>query len=77
MLVGERFKGATLAAATTLFTAFWGAGTVFGPLLTGIGMDQFGSDQMALILFLMFAVFLPLPVVSWWRRRGGHFDEPD
>jgi MFS family permease len=69
MLVGEQFKGALLAAATTLFTAFWGAGTVLGPLVTGVGMDQFGSDRMALILLAMFALYLPLPVVSWWRRR--------
>ena len=70
MLVGERFKGHMLAGATTLFTAFWGAGTVVGPLMTGVGMDQFGADQMALILFLMFTLFLPLPVISWWRNRG-------
>jgi MFS family permease len=69
MLVGERFRGAMLAAATTLFTACWGAGTVMGPLLTGVGMDRFGADRMALILFLMFALFLPLPVVSWLRSK--------
>ena len=69
ILVGQRFQGGMLAAATTLFTACWGAGTVVGPLMTGVGMDQFGADRMALILFLMFALFLPLPVVSWWRSR--------
>jgi MFS family permease len=78
ILVGEHFKGAMLAAATTMFTACWGAGTVIGPFLTGVGMDQYGEDRMALILFLMFALFLPLPVVSWWRNRGNHTDhEPD
>jgi hypothetical protein len=40
-----------------------------GPLVTGVGMDRFGADRMALILFLMFALFLPLPVVSWWRSK--------
>jgi len=69
ILVGARFKGAMLAAATTTFTACWGAGTVLGPLMTGVGMDHFGADRMALILFGMFALFLPLPVVSWWRSR--------
>jgi MFS family permease len=58
VLVGERFKGALLAAATTLFTACWGAGTVIGPLLTGLG-----------IILLMFAVYLPLPLASWYRGR--------
>lgn len=69
VLVGERFRGALLAAATTLFTACWGAGTVIGPLLVGVGMDRFGSDRMALIILLMFAVYLPLPLVSWYRTR--------
>jgi cyanate permease len=69
ILVGERFKGALLAAATTLFTACWGAGTVIGPLLVGAGMDRFGSDRMALMVLLLFAVYLPLPVVSWYRSK--------
>jgi MFS family permease len=69
ILVGERFKGALLAAATTLFTACWGAGTVIGPLLVGFGMDQFGSDRMALVILLMFGLYLPLPLVSWYRAK--------
>lgn len=71
ILVGERFKGALLAAATTLFTACWGAGTVIGPLLVGVGMDRFGSERMPLIILLLFAIYLPLPVFSWYRGRRG------
>jgi len=67
VLVGERFKGALLAAATTLFTACWGAGTVVGPLVVGLGMDVFGEHQMALIVAVLFALYLPLPIVSWYR----------
>ena len=69
ILVGQRFRGAMLAAATTMFTACWGAGTMLGPLLVGIGMDQFGADKMAFIIFLFFALFLPMPVVSYLRSR--------
>jgi MFS family permease len=69
ILVGERFKGAMLASATTMFTACWGAGTVLGPLLVGIGMDQFGAGSMAFIIFLFFALFLPLPVASFIRSK--------
>jgi MFS family permease len=69
VLVGERFKGAMLAAATTLFTACWGAGTVIGPLAVGAGMDYFGSDQMALVILVLFALYLPLPVGSYLRRK--------
>ena len=67
VLIGERFKGAQLATATTAFSACWGAGTMLGPLLVGIGMDRFGNGSMVLIIFAIFAVYLPLPVVSWLR----------
>lgn len=73
ILVGERFKGALLAAATTLFTACWGAGTVIGPLLVGLGMDRFGGERMPLIILALFALYLPLPLAGWYRgRRARH-----
>lgn len=67
VLIGERFRGTQLAAATTTFSACWGAGTMLGPLLVGIGMDKLGSGSMVMIIFAMFAVYLPLPVVAWLR----------
>ena len=67
VLIGERFKGAQLAAATTAFSACWGAGTMLGPLLVGVGMDRLGNGSMVLIIFAIFAVYLPLPVISWLR----------
>jgi MFS family permease len=69
VLIGERFKGGMLAAATTMSSVCWGAGTVLGPLLVGVGMDRFGSDSMALIIYLLFALFLPMPVISWLRNK--------
>jgi len=69
ILVGQRFRGTMLAAATTMFTACWGAGTMLGPLLVGAGMDRFGADQMPFIIFGFFALFLPLPVISYLRAR--------
>ena len=67
VLIGERFRGAQLGAATTAFTACWGVGTMLGPLLVGVGMDWFGNESMMLIIVAIFAVYLPLPVVSWLR----------
>ncbi len=69
VLIGERFRGEMLAAATTMFTACWGTGTVLGPLLAGIGMDRLGAESMASIVAAFFAVYLPVPVVTWLRRR--------
>ncbi len=67
ILIGERFRGAQLATATAAFSACWGAGTILGPLLVGVGMDWFGNGSMALIIFAIFAIYLPLPVASWLR----------
>jgi len=69
ILVGQRFRGAQLAAATTLFTACWGAGTMLGPLLVGIGMDWFGAASMPYLILAFFALFLPMPIVSYIRSR--------
>ena len=63
-------RGAMLAAATTMFTACWGAGTVLGPLLVGIGMDRFGADRMALVICLFYLLYLPLPIGSYLRSRA-------
>ncbi len=68
-LVGERFKGALLAGASTVFTTCWGAGTVLGPLVVGMGMDRVGVESMALIVCLFFALYLPLPLRAWFRNR--------
>ncbi len=69
MLIGERFQGASLAMASTAFTASWGMGTILGPLLVGAGMDWLGTGSMAFIIAGFFALCLPLPVQAWWRRR--------
>ena len=68
ILIGQKFRGAMLASATTMFTACWGAGTVLGPLLVGVGMDRFGAPSMALIILAFYAVFLPMPILSYLRK---------
>lgn len=67
ILIGERFRGSMLAAASAGFTACWAAGTVIGPFLVGAGMDRFGAEKMVLIIFCFFTVYLPLPVTAWIR----------
>ena len=68
-LIGERFKGAALAAASTAFTTCWGVGTIIGPLVSGAGMDAWGAESLAWVAGTFFALFLPLPLWSWWRTR--------
>lgn len=69
-LVGERFRGAALAAATTAFTTCWGVGTILGPMVSGAGMDRWGGDALAWIAGAFFVLFLPLPLWAWWRDRS-------
>ncbi len=35
ILLGQRFRGPELAAASVLYTGMWGAGTMIGPLVVG------------------------------------------
>ncbi len=76
ILIGERFRGALLAAATTSFTACWAAGTVLGPIAVGAGMDLFGMGRMTWIIFAIFAIYLPLPVLALRRSRQAAVSPP-
>jgi len=49
---------------------------VIGPLLVGLGMDRFGAEYMAMIIFVFFILYLPLPVVSWIRALYDRGDSP-
>ena len=69
VLLGERFKDADLAAATALFGVMWGVGSVIGPPLGGIGIELWDPHGMPVAVALMLAVFLPLPVIAYIRRR--------
>ena len=71
-LTGSRRYLMAALACLPLITACQdrGAGTVLGPLMVGVGMDVFGPDKMALIIFLFYAVYLPMPLVSYLRRRS-------
>jgi MFS family permease len=68
-LVGQQFRGAALAAATTAFTTSWGVGTIIGPMAAGVGMDAWGAGSLTWIAAFFFALFLPLPMISWWRAK--------
>ncbi len=66
ILLGQRFRGADLAAASVLFTGMWGAGTMIGPLVIGAGMDLFGEASMSWLIAAIYLCYLP---VYWYTRR--------
>jgi len=71
VLIGHRFRGADLAAASALFGVMWGSGSILGPSVGGLAMDFSGSHGLPLALTAMFALCLPMQVGAWLRRRGG------
>lgn len=71
VLIGVQFRGRLLAVATTAYTACWATGSIIGPMLVGAGMDWLGAHRMALIIFLIYLVYLPWPVHFMLRQRRG------
>jgi len=68
VIIGERFRGADLAAASALFGVMWGSGSILGPPIGGFAMDLH-PHGVPLSLMLVFVLFLPLPTVAWLRER--------
>ena len=68
VLLGQRFRGAELAAASVLYTGMWGVGTMIGPALVGAGMDLFGNLALTYLIAAMYMVYLPVFFVG--RRAG-------
>lgn len=66
ILLGQRFRGAELAAASVLYTGMWGAGTMLGPLIIGAGMDVFGNSSMAWLIASFYLLYLS---VFWLSRK--------
>jgi len=64
ILLGQRFRGAELAAASVLYTGMWGAGTMLGPALVGAGMDLFGDYSLPYLIAAIYAVYLPVYFVA-------------
>ena len=72
ILLGQRFRGAELAAASVLFTGMWGAGTMLGPLAVGIGMDILGNHTVTWLIASFYLVYLPLLLRrAWHEKRSG------
>ena len=70
ILLGERFKGADLASATTVFGVMWGLGSIIGPPLGGHGMELWLPHGLPLMVGILYLAYLPFPVVEYLKRRG-------
>lgn len=69
VLLGERFRGVDLIFAGTVFNVMWSMGAVVGPPLGGAGLQLWEPHGVILVLGLLWALYLPVPVVAYLRRR--------
>lgn len=76
VLMGERFKGADLAAASSVFGVMWSTGAIVGPPLGGMGMQYMGTHGMPLALTFIFVAFLPFPIWAYLRDQRTTSNSP-
>ncbi|MDE0417699.1 MAG: MFS transporter [bacterium] len=70
MLVGDRFRGADLPSATTVFGVMFCTGSIMGPAIGGLAMDIWDPHGLAGAVLLFHLLLLPLPLVAWMRRQA-------
>ena len=64
ILLGQKFRGPELAAASVLYTGMWGAGTMLGPAFVGAGMDILGDTTMPYLIAAIYAVYMPVILLA-------------
>ena len=67
VLLGRRFKGADLAAASAMLSVMFSIGAFVWPPFGGAIMDRFGERAMPVSLVIAYATFLPLVLTVWIR----------
>ena len=71
VLMGERFQGADLASASTLFATMWNLGALFGPPAAGLGLEISPQQGLPAALTLTFGLFLLVPLATYLGERRG------
>jgi MFS family permease len=66
--MGERFRGADLAAASTMFAVMWGIGALLAPPIGGLGLDLSPRYGLPLALLAMVALAFPVALRSVLRK---------
>ncbi|MEE8275398.1 MAG: MFS transporter [Alphaproteobacteria bacterium] len=69
IMMGQRFRGADLAAVNAAFVVLWGVGGIGGPAITGTAMDLFGPDALPAFVAAACLVFLPVAALRYLRHR--------
>lgn len=69
IMLGERFNGPDLLAASAGFSMMWGVGTIVGPTLSGVAMDLIGAPGLIWITAGLLVIFLPMPLLARSAHR--------
>jgi len=69
-IVGARFRGADLVAASSAFGLLWGAGSLLGPASAGVAMELWDPHGFAATLAAACGLFVVLAVVRRTRGTG-------
>ncbi len=67
-LLGERFKGADLAAANSAFILMFSTGGLLGPPIAGAAMDIWDPHGLAIAMAAICGIYL---LIVGWRWSGG------
>jgi MFS family permease len=67
VLVGQRFQGSDLAAASVLQSLLYGLGSVLAPPFTGFALETSGRIGLPLVLAVDCAMFM---LLQFWVLRG-------
>ena len=67
VLLGRRFKGADLSAASAMLAVMFCIGSFIWPSAGGAALDRFGGDAMPVSLVVAYAFFLVIVVAAWLR----------
>ena len=70
VLLGERFRGGELAAASAGFTLMWASGIAIGPPVTGFFYDHFDTPGLILSVAGFLVIFLAAVPFIWKRKRA-------
>ena len=67
VLLGRRFEGADLSAASAMLSVMFCIGAFIWPSLGGGAMDRFGGSAMPVVLMAAYAMFLLIVLAAWIR----------
>ncbi len=67
VLLGRRFRGADLSAASAMLAVMFCLGSFIWPSAGGAALDRFGGDAMPVSLIVAYVAFLAVVAAAWLR----------